>query len=275
MSETQHTTSGIAYDRAGPPGGVPLVLLHAGVADRGMWEPLWQSVIHDHDTIRLDFRGYGDSTLRPAGALSPVTDVLDTLTGLEVARCHLVGASFGAGVAVELALTRPDLVASLLLAAPGGSLIAGLTPDLAAFVDAERVALAEDDLDGAVEANLHWWVDSPHRAGSDGGPVDPEVRALVGRMQRLAFETQADWDDIAEAELDPPALERLAEIDCPTMVLMGGLDLEAIQVAARDVVSGVSGAHRVDWPATAHLPSLERPEDFLALVREWLAGPQM
>jgi len=35
---------------------------------------------------------------------------------------------------------------------------------------------------------------------------------------------------------------------------------------------GIPGARRVDWPDTAHLPSMERPADFLVLLRDWLAS---
>ena len=96
------------------------------------------------------------------------------------------------------------------------------------------------------------------------------MRDLVGRMQRRAFELTADWDDVEEAELDPPALERLAEVRARTLVLVGGLDLPAVQDAAARVVAGVPGARRVDWPGVAHLPSLERPQDVLALLEDWL-----
>jgi pimeloyl-ACP methyl ester carboxylesterase len=57
----------------------------------------------------------------------------------------------------------------------------------------------------------------------------------------------------------------------PTLVLVGAHDLDAIQQAARALTEGISGARRVDWPDTAHLPSMERPDDFLALLRDWLA----
>ncbi len=119
---TRRTPSGIAYDRAGPPGAPSVLLLHAGVADRRMWDGVWSALAVDHDVVRLDLRGYGDSTSPPTGALAPHDDVLETLTHLDVARCHLVGASFGAGVAVEVALTSPELAESLVLVAPGGSL---------------------------------------------------------------------------------------------------------------------------------------------------------
>jgi len=232
-----------------------------------MWDPLWAVVTAELDVVRLDLRGFGDSTTRPSAALSPVDDVLDTLAELDIDRCHLVGASFGAGVAVEVALTRPEIVQSLLLSAPAGSLIAEVTPDLGAFLEAERSALAGGDLDGAVEANVSWWVDGPAR---DAGEVDATVRDLVRQMQRRAFEVTAEWDDLEERELNPPALERLAEIRVPTLVLVGALDLDAIHEAARRVTREITDSRLVQWPDAAHLPSMERPDDFLTLLRDWL-----
>lgn len=264
-----YSPGGIAYERGGPSKDLPLVLLHAGIADRRMWDPQWSELTAARDTVRLDLRGFGESTGRPDGALSPVADALDTLAALGIERCHLVGASFGAGVAVDVALTRPEQVASLLLVAPGGALIAEATPELRAFAEAELGALSRGDIDEAVQANLTWWVDSPRR---NAGAVDPQVRELVRRMQRLAFELTSDWDDVEEEELDPPALDRLADVLAPTLVLVGGLDLDAIHDAATRVTGGIRGARRVDWPDTAHLPSMERPLAFLDLLRDWLAS---
>jgi len=67
---TSRTRAGIAYDRAGPPGEVPVVFLHAGVADRRMWDPQWPALTAERDVLRLDLRGYGESVVRPRGALS-------------------------------------------------------------------------------------------------------------------------------------------------------------------------------------------------------------
>lgn len=270
MPRTSCTPGGIAYDRDGPRGGdPPVVLVHAGVADRRMWDPQWLRLTREHDAVRLDLRGYGESSEPPHATLDHVDDVLATLAFLEIGRCHLVGASYGAGVAVDVAVTRPERVASLMLSAPGGSLIAEMTPDLRAFIDAERAALAQDDLDAAVEANLAWWVDGPHRGAGD---VDPSVRAFVAQMQRRAFEVTAGWDDIDEAELDPPAFDRLDELTMPALVVLGELDLQAIQDTARRLAERIPGARLVRWADTAHLPSMERPDDFLALLLAWLAS---
>ena len=264
---TERTDSGIAYDRAGPRDDLPLVLVHAGVADRRMWEPQWPDLTARHDAVRLDLRGFGDSTARPVGPLSPSADVLEVLDAERIERCHLVGASYGAGVAVEVALARPAAVASLLLAAPGGSLIPEATEDLRAFAAQENAALDAGDLDAAADANVRWWVDGP---GQPDDRVAPEVRAQVARMQRRAFEITADWDDVEEAELEPPALDRLREIGVPTLVLLGDLDLDAIRLAAERVRTDVPAARLVVWEGAAHLPSLERPDAFRQLLEEHL-----
>jgi pimeloyl-ACP methyl ester carboxylesterase len=167
-----------------------------------------------------------------------------------------------------VALGRPQQVVSLLLAAPGGSLIAAMTPELRRFADAENEAMRRGDLDAAVAANLDWWVDGPHRGADE---ERSEIRALVAEMQRRAFELTADWDDVEEVELAPPAVDRLGEIDVPALVLTGGLDLDAIGIAGASVVARIPGARREVWPDTAHLPSLERPGDFRALLDGWLA----
>jgi 3-oxoadipate enol-lactonase len=144
--------------------------------------------------------------------LSPVADLLDTLTELGIDRSHFVGASFGAAVAVEAALTQPGQVVSLLLSPPGGSLIAELTPDLRAFIEIENAALEH----------------------------------LVRQMQRRVFEVTAGWDDIEERELDPAALD-LTEIRVPTLVLGGPLDIEAVQQAARQALNDLDPRRHHDF----------------------------
>ena len=264
---TSFTSNGIAYDREGPRGKLPVVLIHAGVADRGMWDPIWPELTSKRDVVRMDLRGFGESSQRPGKVLSHPGDVLDTLAEMGIARCHVVGLSFGAGVAVEVALARPSAVASLLLAPPAGSLLAEMTPDLRAFIDAESSALDGGDLDAAVEANLAWWVEGTRRSA---GQVDPAVRERVRRMQRRAFEVTADWADVEEQEQDPPALDRLSEIEVPVLVIVGGLDLDAVHDAAGRVVAGIAGARRVDWPNAGHLPSLENAAAFAELLLEWV-----
>ena len=89
-------------------------------------------------------------------------------------------------------------------------------------------------------------------------------------MQLRAFELAPLLNAFDEAELDPPLCERLAQLRCPTLVLVGGHDLETTKLAAASIVEAVPQARRVDWPDVAHLPSMEAPDRFLELARGWL-----
>ena len=261
----------LAHDRSGPTGQTPILLLHAGIADRRMWDPIWPSLTAGHDVVRVDLRGFGESDTTPEGPWSHSEDVLATLDALGLDRAHLVGCSQGAGVAAEVAVRRPSLAASLVLAAPGGALFVGKTDALRAFWDAENAALERGDVDAAVEENLRAWVDGTRTA--EESPSD--VRAAVAVMQRRAFDVMLPWPDEAweaEQELDPPLTGRLEEIAAPTLVISGGLDVDAVGAAATAILQGVDGARLVEWPDVAHLPSMERPDEFVALVLDWVGA---
>lgn len=260
------TETGLAYEVAGA--GPALVLVHAGVADRRMWDPQWLELAAGNRVVRYDLRGYGE-TLPPGMAWSHYADLLSIFDELGIGRATVVGASVGAGIGVEAALARPEAVASLVLAAPGGALFGDDTADLRSVWHDEVEALDRGDVAEAVEVNLRAWVDGPQRSPD---AVDPEVRSFVGRMQRDAFELP-EWDAEAapEAELEPPAASRLGEITCPTLVVVGEEDQPATRRAAERVGSAVPGAELVAWPNAAHMLSLERPAAFTQLVLDFLA----
>jgi pimeloyl-ACP methyl ester carboxylesterase len=260
------TRTGIAYDDEGS--GVPIVLVHAGVADRRMWRDLAAELAPRHRVIRHDVRGVGES-LPPTGPWSHHTDLIDLLDELLVSRAHLVGASMGAGIAAEAALARPGLAASLTLVAPGGALFAGAPDTFRPVWAAEVDALDRGDLDAAVEINLRAWVDGPRRPAD---ALEPDVREFIGRMQREAFELP-EWDaeSAPEHELAPPAARRLAEIACPLLVVVGEADDPAIRSLAERVAAEAPRSRLVVWPDVGHMLTLERPAPFAELLEAFVA----
>ena len=116
------------------------------------------------------------------------------------------------------------------------------------------------------ELNLRFWVDGPQRKA---GQVDADVRALVGRMQRDIFEMEIP-DDIEERELQPPAVGRLAEINVPTMLIVGSLDLEEKVQQARDVAEQVADGCCVVIDESAHMVNMEKPAEFNEAVMNFL-----
>ncbi|MGL5929522.1 MAG: alpha/beta fold hydrolase [Dermatophilaceae bacterium] len=259
----------LVAERAGPRESSAIVLLHAGVADARMWDAVWGRLTAAHDVIRYDLRGFGVSDDAPAGPLDHVVDLVDVLDSCGVAAAHLVGASFGSGVAVETALGHPGRVRSLALCPVGGGLLVERTAAFAAFAEAENAALGSGDLDAATQANVDTWLVGAGRTRAD---VDPDAAALVAAMQRRAFEIETSWGEgVDEVELDPPAVDRLGEVAVPTLVLVGAHDLDTVRLATDAVVAGVAGAHLVEWGDAGHLPALEHPARFVAMVQEWLA----
>jgi 3-oxoadipate enol-lactonase len=267
------TSTDLAYTREGS-AGASVLLLHAGIADRRMWDRIAPALATTYDVIRLDLRGFGESDVPWAAGGSQFGDVVGALGEMGVERVHVIAVSFGAGVAAEVALVAPHLVASLLLVSPGGSLIAERTPELAEFIAEEDAALERGDLDAAADANVRWWVDGPRRTPDT---VASDVRDAVAAMQRRAFEITADWEDDDEEELVPGPLDRLGEIVPPVLLLTGDLDIDAVLAAAEQMEAGVPRVRRVRWPDVANVPPMERPDDFVDLARAWLgevgAGP--
>ena len=260
------TAAGIAFDDRGS--GSPLVLVHAGVADRRMWDPQLPALAAEHRVIRYDARGFGES-LPPLGPWSQHTDLLGLLDELLIARTHLLGASMGSGIAVEAALARPSTIDSLVLAAPGGALLGDSPAELRPVWAAEVDALDRGDVAGAVEINLRAWVDGPDR---EPGTVDPAMREFVGRMQREAFELP-EWDQAQtpEHELSPPAFARFRELACPVLVVVGDADQPSIRSTAERIAAEAPLARLVVWPGVAHMLTLERPDEFAYLVLAFLA----
>jgi pimeloyl-ACP methyl ester carboxylesterase len=113
------------------------------------------------------------------------------------------------------------------------------------------------------------WVDGPHRSPED---VDPDVRRRVGEMQRRAFEIEQSTDGDARLdELVPDLATRLGEIQAPTLILVGELDRPEMHEIADRLEAEIPNTRRATIGGTAHVPSMERPQEFDELVLGFLA----
>ena len=77
---------------------------------------------------------------------------------------------------------------------------------------------------------------------------------------------------LARRAVSRPAAGRLGEITVPTLVVTGDRDVQCTLESSRDIAAGVPGARAVTMPATAHLPNLEKPDDFNGLALEFLCS---
>jgi pimeloyl-ACP methyl ester carboxylesterase len=246
--------------------GSPVVLLHEGIADSRMWSQQWATYAERHRVVRYDMRGFGQSP--PAvGTFSLTGDLVALLDGLALGPAALIGVSLGGSVAMEAAIARPELVSALVLVAPG---LRGheMSDETKAGWEEEEKALERGDLDEAVEINLRMWVDGPRRSPEE---VDPELRRQVGEMQRRAFEV---WQEGGEEGEHQPLVgdwgDRVAEIAVPTLLIVGELDRPEMHDIADRLEAEIPDVRRKTIAGTAHVPSMERPEEFDTLVLDFL-----
>ena len=250
------------YEVAGQ--GPALLLIHAGVGDLRMWDLQFETFARHYQTIRFDMRSFGKS-LVPDQPFANHEDPAALLQHLGIRKAHVIGASFGGSVAIDFALTHPDMVASLILVAPD---MGGYAPseEIKEFGKAEGALVESGDLEAATELNLRMWVDGPLRKPEQ---VDPLVRQKVHDMQYQAF-TALVPENAEDIELDPPAAERLAELQIPTLVFVGDHDVPQKLTLAQDLTSQVAGAQQVIVSGAAHMLSMEQPELFISTVLEFL-----
>jgi 3-oxoadipate enol-lactonase len=250
----------IAYDVAGS--GRPVLLLHAGIGDRRMWDAQVPAFAEHFTVIRYDARGFGE-TRKPDEPFSPYQDAIALLDHLGFPQAHVVGVSMGSQTAIEAAVAAPELVSALVaVAARTGTPV---SPALRAGWDRVNELYEAGDIPGAVEYELRMWVDGPDR-GVDA--VDPEMRERVREMNAALFVRDDEAGE--EIPLDPPAAERLAEISAPTLIVYGDKDVIDVREAAPALAAAIPGARLAVIPDAAHLPQMERPEVFNEIVLGFL-----
>ena len=237
-----------------------VLFIHAGVADSRMWGPQLATFPR---AFALDLPGYGRTPVEsePIDALASVREALG-----DRERAALVGTSGGALLALEFALDSPERVPALVLVSPG---LDGhdWSQGVRAFASEMQAALERGDLDGAVEASLRMWLAGPRRSLD---VIDPAIRDLAAEMQRNAFRLQKGHQ-MEFVPLEPPASQRLSEVRAPTLVVTGDEDVEDIHQIADKLTAEIPGAEHATIADAAHLPNLERPDEFDRIVLSFLA----
>jgi 3-oxoadipate enol-lactonase len=167
-------------------------------------------------------------------------DLADTVAGDRVA---LVGASFGGFVCLDFAARHPDLViAVVLLDAPHPD--HEESADLLAYAEKEERLLEEGRLEEATDLNVSYW------------GIPGRLRPMVRRS--LEF-------DIREVdEVD------LSAVRAPVLVIVGEQDNADFREMAERLARELPNAELAVVEGARHLPSVERPEATLALVKPFL-----
>jgi len=236
--------------------GAPVVLIHGGNLDHRMWDAQFDSLRQHYRVIRYDARGFGRSSAADRPFSAP-DDLAALLEALAIPRATLVGLSMGGGIAIDFALAHPEMVDRLVLAAP--SVSGGVWPDDhdTLWLAAGRAAFARGDSIGLALA----WLKSEYIRSALGDPATAEkLRGILtdnaGHLMRRA----RDQDSVREQS--PPAVSRLAELQMPILLLVGGADTPLIRAMADTLAAKAPRLTRIDLPSVGHMINLEAPTVF-------------
>jgi pimeloyl-ACP methyl ester carboxylesterase len=264
------------YDETGE--GPVVVLLHAALGDRRMWDAQFTSLAATHRVIRYDRRGFGETADGP-GEYAHYEDLLALLDARGIEQAALVGASMGGACALDAALAAPERITRLVLL--GSGLTGHTWPDhmqadiarlTAEILPADRLAryqAREGDVDPAdvramADANISYLVAGPER---DVSVLPPEMVARVREMCEQVY--HHDWTAPQWTERIPDTRHRLAEITTPALVVIGTADAPGLVELSGHLAASLPNAELVELADTGHLPSMERPAEVTALIRKF------
>lgn len=272
ISETKVTSGKAQFATVTAGKGTPIVFLHAGVADWRMWRSQVETFSKTHRTIAYDRRGYGTTTYE-AEEYNPLTDlaaVLDAIAPGE--KVILVGCSLGGMVASDFALSYPERVKGLVLV---GSAISG-QPEwpmssysnyIQQLFAAMEAAGKAKDYDRSNALDAHAWLDGPEQAE---GRVKGARRDLFLEMNGIALRAKP------RGKYTNPvtAYGRFAELKMPVLFVIGEYDFPDVNEASTKLAGIAPDAKLVKLP-TAHLPSLEQPDAFNAVLQDFLTEKKL
>jgi pimeloyl-ACP methyl ester carboxylesterase len=252
----------VAYREAGS--GPALVWLHGIGSNSESWEPQFADLSKDWRVIAWDAPGYGDSDdLEPLGPLAG--DYAEALAGLldslKIGRAHVGGNSLGALMAAAFWNRHPDRVLSLILsdAASGHG-------RLSAEERQEKLMQRLDDVAELGAAGL-----AQKRGPALVAPSAPPhvVAKVVRGMSRIR---PKGYIQAARMLSLGDILRELAGCDVPVLVICGAEDRITPPPTNKRIAEAVAGARFELLSGAGHLPNLEAPDRFNALVRDFLGS---
>lgn len=240
------------------PVDAPAVLLIAGADSPGFrWTPalVGRLLADGYRVVRFDHRDCGRSTRfgpNDAYLLSDlVADTVGLLDRLGIDRAHVVGRSMGGMIGQLLAMDHADRVSTLILLgsspAPGEEQLGGPADDFVEAMTTRLFAGPPKDRDGQIA----WLVELD---GLLSGPLyevdDAQCRGLAEAEVDTGWAAETGHGIAVHAS--PGRLDRLVEIQAPTMVVHGTADPVFPPAHGRALASGIEGAILVEVDGLGH-----------------------
>lgn len=253
--------------------GEPLLLVMGFGLSGDAWAPLLP-LLTDYRVIYYDNRGTGTST----GAMDDLTidvlaeDAAAVLRAAGVARTHVHAQSMGGMIALQLALTHPELVHTLALGCTTPSPMRFFPDDPQPVLDLyAALGMFGSDPERAIDLvmpavfSAEYLRDNPAmrdlymQLSTAGAPTPEAVTATLRAMGDMTTGRAFDVTD------------RLGELDMPTLVQHGSADRIIPVAAGRYLAEHIRGAEYQELEGAGHIYAMEQPMEALSRLLGFLA----
>lgn len=243
------------------------LFIHCTLGHVGTWARVQTALIDKLAMTGFDRPGHGKSAEWSgeggAGGLHDLTTRI--AAGLIDKRADVIGHSYGATVALRLAMERPEMVRSLALIEPPLFALAGGTPAHAAHMaamDGFGAALDAGDREGA--ARIFQSAMNPD-APWESLPERGRAR-LAGQIERIAEERGVTLDDAPGLTL-PGRIEALT---LPVLLIEGSASPPIVRAVHEALVARLPQARRVMVAGAGHMSPLTHPEGVAGEIAAFL-----
>jgi pimeloyl-ACP methyl ester carboxylesterase len=252
--------------------GEPVVLIHGLTLDLREWDAQVEALADKYQVIRYDRVGHGKSSglsaSLPDGSVRDWEYLRELLDELDVDKAHVVGLSMGGSVAIDFALQHPDRVQTLT---PIDSVLGGYTFSNE-FGNRYNSYLNVSRTQG-VQAALPLWAADPMFAPAN---ANPEVRTKLEQIVvqghgALGVGAMFQWPNMLKVA-GLSAMSRLKEIDHPTLVMVGELDLADFQGQSNILDRNISNSTKLVVPGAGHMSDMENPEFVNSALLDFFAA---
>ncbi len=251
-------SASLAFDRTGPAGALPVLLLHGIGGGRAIWRGTLDALAAaGFDAVAVDLPGYGGSASRPAGGIDHMAAaVVRLMDGLDMPSAVVLGHSRGGAVAQAMAASAPARVAGLVLACTSPAFGKADGAWQARFV-AERLAPLDAGLGmpGLADALVPPMI-SP---GANEGAA-AVARAVMAAVPETTYRT------VLAAIVDFDRRAALRAIAVPTLCLAGEHDRTAPPHVLQGMAQRIPGATFACLANAGHIANVEQPRAFADAV---------
>jgi 3-oxoadipate enol-lactonase len=254
----------LRYELSGR-GEETVILLNGIAMSIGNWRPVVDGLSPDYRVLCHDFRGQMLSSAKsgPYSLRGHAEDLAALMRSLGIDVAHIVGTSYGSEVALEFALTHPEMTRSLVPIAA------------VSYADAMLRAAVEGWKAAALADPVVFWR-SILAWNYSAEFIEARTEDLAKREKAVASLPRAWFEDFAalcDAFLAIDLRGRLASIRVPTLVIHAEKDILKGGHYARSIAEEIPGSEIAMVPGSGHAAVMERPETVLALLRDFLPRP--